>query len=328
MKKIAIAVLVLGISIAGVSRLHLRMPGDLRSTVPRAVVTGESSLALEAPIRPTITLAEIPQKKPRTVTVQVPRTIMEMRTVTRTEMVPVTRTEQVPVKRIEMVPETVVVEGDEPANVNLPLVPTFDRVGTVTEREVRVNGSTPAIEPGAVWPSPVRNPQRYSGPPRLARVDLEYVLGRMREFNREKQKLETELDKSKQTRRNARAEMLRLFQERINQEQNQVIKEALQSAMAAKNLEMSRENNDLIKGRLAQLRSQMIDKIVGEVARYANEKHILVVRRVDQSFSSRNEEVLYSAEAGGAQEVEITDEIADRLNRADSARIPVIQQGA
>jgi hypothetical protein len=98
--------------------------------------------------------------------------------------------------------------------------------------------------------------------------------------------------------------------------------------MAEKNLDMSRENNNLIKVRAAQLRAQMIDQIVGEVARYAKEKHILVVRQVDQSIAPRNDEVLYSAEAGSLEEVDISDAIIERLNQADFARNRPVQQGA
>lgn len=251
-----------------------------------------------------------------------------MAAVRKTQMVPVTRTEMVPYTVTEMVPVTRYV--DEPnASVpgQVPIVPVADPAGMVVQNLAPVERVMPTF--GDTWvPARASTRPRTGADPRLARVDLEEVLERLREFSREKQKLEAEIENSKQAERNSRAELLRDFQERINREQNPVIKDVLQTAMAQKNLERYRENNNLAKDRMAKLRSQMIEKIVGEVARYAKEKHLLVVRRVDRFSVPRYGEVLYSAEAGSPAEADITDEIVDRLNQAAPERQPNVQQGA
>jgi BlaR1 peptidase M56 len=345
MKKAAIAVLVLGITIAGVAKLRLQRPAH--SVVSKAEMFREP-LAAQAEGVATAT-----SKLTRhAVTVMAPHSTTEM---VRTE------TGMVPVIRTEMVPETRIVDDNGPLPTPAPIVPVADPIGSLARREM-----LPAENAAPVPTSTQRGETaRTADAPQLAKVNLEYVLKGMQEYQRERRKLFDETQNLKKSGQAARAQMLTTAQERISHEKDPMMKEIIDKGMTQKLIEMVDEENTNIGNRMSELKGRMRGKILREVASCAKEHHLLVVRRVDNdrrdgesfvpaerlglrigevrepaptpgAFEARSgrqrqawqNDVLYSADDITPKEIDISDEIIDRLNRSSDEKQPFVQPGA
>jgi beta-lactamase regulating signal transducer with metallopeptidase domain len=353
MKKIAIAAVILAITLVGLTQLQFR---SKERPLPFGAVS--TFVAKEPPVtdRLDVVAAETVPRTRQAVTVMVPRTTIEM----------------VPVTKTRMVPETRVVEVAEQA------VPGGANQVPVAAETFVPRGDTLA---------PTRNPQvmvqaervagRAAGARRLARVNLGYVQQRMDEFQREKTRVMAEIQRLNKEREAARAQMLTTAQARINGEKDPVMKEIIDKGMTKKFMEMIDEENAENVRVSTEVSQRVRRKIVDEVARYAKENHILVVRRepgagrgaafrrirgVDASwepapldgekadqgrevweaperFQPRagekrragegpfgNDDVLYSDDETNPREVDISDAIVDRLNQADAARKGAVRQ--
>jgi Skp family chaperone for outer membrane proteins len=286
----------------------------------------------------------------------------------------------VPVTKTEMVPESRVVDVVEPAAPVTRQEPIFDSVGVVnpTTISARATGPTtpqPAVTSPAVTTTAIASGSKFyvgadaSAASRLAKIDPQYVLHGMQEYQRERARITTELENLKKARQAARAQMLTSAQARMKQEQDPVMKEIIDKGMTEKLREMLQEENVDVGSRSGELTRQLLQKIVDEVAGYAKEHHILVVRRerragfhggerferkgdrldpplslgpsispvyapaaaswspaegFEPPNSGRreqlwNNDVIYSSDQGSPNEVDISDEILERLNKADAA---------
>jgi hypothetical protein len=145
--------------------------------------------------------------------------------------------------------------------------------------------------------------------------------------------------------------MLTSAQARMKQEQDPVMKEIIDKGMTEKLKEMLQEENVDFGSRTSELTQQLLQKIVDEVAGYAKEHHILVVRREPRAslqFGNHHErerragfekgeryernaersgppplwnnDVIYSSDQGSPNEVDISDEIVERLNKTDAEK--------
>jgi beta-lactamase regulating signal transducer with metallopeptidase domain len=337
MKTTLMATLLLGISLVNVARLQTRAEGPAS---PSGVDAQEdaSPVSQAATDKPSST-NEDSKRHGRLVTV----------------MVPVTKTIMVPVTTTEMVPKQVFVNENmsDRSQPTTRLVADPQRIVACTQTWAPAGTTSSDTSQGGE----LQGTGGPTGLPRLARVDLQYVLDRMREYQHEKDGLEAELETWKNSRRVKREEMLRAAQERMNRETNPVIKEILLSGMAEKNKEMSQENNEDITNKSIEIMHRMSGKIAEEVASYAKEHRILVVRRVvrgdyagsydprrnrvafehgraysKEAFVERkqsdpfqqrepwNDAVMYSAEPGTPNEVNISGDIVNRLNARYAAK--------
>jgi beta-lactamase regulating signal transducer with metallopeptidase domain len=206
---------------------------------------------------------------------------------------------------------------------------------------------------------------------RQAKVDLGRILKNLHEYQREREKLQAEQQVWQATRAKEREGLVRTAKERIAAEKDPLIKDLLEKGIAEKRAEMSREVNPKAAEDEQQVKHRLYDKIMAEINRYAQERQLLTVRRVD--FGNRttgmvgvtglglgpeklfinttrpqkltatasaapaeqlnlvsvmlniapslpntwDQEVIYVAGRDSAQEVDISDEIAKRLNAAD-----------
>jgi hypothetical protein len=206
---------------------------------------------------------------------------------------------------------------------------------------------------------------------RQAKVDLGRILKNLHEYQREREKLQAEQQVWQATRAKEREGLVRTAKERIAAEKDPLIKDLLEKGIAEKRAEMSREVNPKAAEDEQQVKHRLYDKIMAEINRYAQERQLLTVRRVDygnratgmvgvtglglgpeklfinttrpQKLTATasaapaeqlnlvsvmlniapslpntwDQEVIYVAGRDSAQEVDISDEIAKRLNAAD-----------
>jgi hypothetical protein len=122
---------------------------------------------------------------------------------------------------------------------------------------------------------------------RQARADLGYILKNMNEFKVRQQVLDANNLSWQKLRASQREEMVRIAKARIAAEKDPLIKDLLEKGIAQKSTEMADQTNSKLAGEAKQLRDQILAKIVAEIARYAQEHHLLVVRRAD--FASSGE---------------------------------------
>ena len=343
MKKIAIAAVIVAITLVGLTQLQFR---SKERPLPYPAV--RTFVVKEPPVtdRLDVDAAETVPRTRQTVTVMVPRTTIEM--------VPVTKTRMVPETRVVDVAEQVV-----PARANQGPV--------AAESFVRGDTLAPTTDAQVMVPAD-RVAARSAGARRLARVNLGYVQQRMDEFQREKSRVMAEIQRLNKEREAARAKMLTTAQARINGEKDPVMKEIIDKGMTKKFMEMIDEENAENVRVSTEVSQRMRRKILEEVARYAKENHILIVRRepgagreaafrrirgADSSWEpapidlggekfvagerfqrspggqrSGNDDVLYSDDQTNPREVDISDAIVDRLNQADAARKGGVKQGA
>jgi beta-lactamase regulating signal transducer with metallopeptidase domain len=226
-------------------------------------------------------------------------------------------------------------------------------------------GAVAATAPSSGLPvaDPTSAADPLAGPsasaPRQARADLGYILKNMNEFQVTKQVLEANILIWQKSREKQRQEMVRTAKERIAAEMDPFIKDLLEKGIAQKTLEIEKQTNPKLVAEAKRLTDQMKAKIVAEIARYAQEHHLLVVRRADFTGSAVPEplsgasagqqqaatklygreyetlnlyvnadtppsnawdqEVLYVAGRDHQHEADISDEIVKRLNAAYAA---------
>lgn len=164
--------------------------------------------------------------------------------------------------------------------------------------------------------------------PHQARADLNYILKNMHEYQVKQQLLEEDRLISQKSLESKRAEMIRAAKAI---EKDPLIKELLEKGIAQKSREMSIADGHNLNERATQLRREMWHKIMAEIARYAREHHIFIVRSAN--YSNRHEDasdseghfagqfgILFIAGRDNKQEIDISDEIVKRLNAEKSTK--------
>ena len=118
--------------------------------------------------------------------------------------------------------------------------------------------------------------------PREARVNLPYILQHMHRFQREQEELKAslaEMEKWQETEGNR----LAVVNKRLEEEKDPVVRSFLEKGLSQKTAELQREDQgrrDKLLEREMNMRGQNLQRIADEIARYANEHKILVVRRM------------------------------------------------
>ncbi|HEX4071163.1 MAG TPA: M56 family metallopeptidase, partial [Planctomycetaceae bacterium] len=118
--------------------------------------------------------------------------------------------------------------------------------------------------------------------PREARVNLPYILEHMRQYQREREELKAslaEMEKWQETEGNR----LAAVNKRLEEEKDPVVRSFLEKGIAQSGEEMQREHrkaSDKLIQRENEMFQRNLQRIMDEIARYAKEHKILVVRRM------------------------------------------------
>jgi beta-lactamase regulating signal transducer with metallopeptidase domain len=251
---------------------------------------------------------------------------------------------------------------------SVPLTTPYNVQSSPLTTYVAAGQGQPAVDSTSKFSFVVVNSQPES---RHAKADLGRVLKDLHEYQRERERLQAEQQVWQATRAKEREELVRTAKQRIAAEKDPLIKDLLEKGITEKRAEMSREVNPKAAEDEQQVKHRLYEKIMAEINRYAQERQLLTVRRVD--FGNRttgmvgvtglalgrerlfinttvaqkltatasaapaeqlnqalvmlniapsqpntwDQEVIYVAGRDGAQEIDISDEIAKRLNAAD-----------
>jgi beta-lactamase regulating signal transducer with metallopeptidase domain len=117
--------------------------------------------------------------------------------------------------------------------------------------------------------------------PSQARADLGSILKNMREFQVKQEVLQADQLIWQQARAHRREAMVKAARQRIAAEKDPLIKDLLEKGIVQKTAELSNQVDPKLEERTKQLRDQMLAKVVAEIAQFAKERHVLVVRRAD-----------------------------------------------
>ncbi len=148
-----------------------------------------------------------------------------------------------------------------------------------------VRGAVASTPPS--WGLPVADPTAkatlFNTPlePRQARADLGSIMKNLTEYRVLQERHQADFQAWRQLRASEWQATARAVRERIAEEKNPLIKDFLERGIAQKSLEMAQETNPKLAAKAKEIRSQMLAKIVAEIGSYAQEHHLLVVRRAD-----------------------------------------------
>jgi beta-lactamase regulating signal transducer with metallopeptidase domain len=165
---------------------------------------------------------------------------------------------------------------------------------TTNNKEEKSNSSAPQFE-GLVVPSgttpiafedDVRMEFVSKGPPHRATVDLRHILTNMREFQTDRQKLQSDLQALEKTRAHQEEE-IRSLQRRVDEEKDRVARDDLIARMTQKRFYfpgwLAVENEKLVIQE-REMYHRLLGKIVAEIGLYAKGHDIFMVRRTDFSI--------------------------------------------
>jgi beta-lactamase regulating signal transducer with metallopeptidase domain len=315
MKLALMAVLLLGISLSNITRLQTR--AESPDSPSAANVPKSAALAPQATANKSSATTTGSKVHGHLVTVAVP--------VTKTIMVPVTTTEVVPqqvfVEPSIDAPPPVARPVAEPLGVlaSTPLQARADEQGPSADDEKTKTpplAASPPIKtqwhnlrPGKALrgkvgsnviemldgeirfgPGPDRVVDVISMP-REARVNLPYILQRMHRFQREQEELKASLAETEK-RDKAGSEELAMAQNRLDEEKDAVIRSILHKGLTQQIADMQRERkrgNENLLEREQEMYHRSFERIMREIASYAKEHQILVVRRMPVANERRAE---------------------------------------
>jgi beta-lactamase regulating signal transducer with metallopeptidase domain/Skp family chaperone for outer membrane proteins len=176
---------------------------------------------------------------------------------------------------------------------------------------------------------PQRAADRSSG--REAVIDVAYLFRNLKDFERHKEKLQAEVERERTSFQSAAEELAKLH--RNLAEAKGAAREQLEKEIAVKTAEIEAGRNlatKMMRQREAELYQKIYDRIRAEVARYAKEHRIRIVRRADLSaqreeqstdstdpqeiIKRMNQEIVFIER----DELDITDAIFQRLNSSEA----------